>query len=261
MYCSRCRWEPVCSGLPERGPVRGLCCCIIENRDICQPRYMARIPLLLHLFHTFQYYLVLLDSYPGVGPYTYLFCFHRPENNNDYNTIWQECWDSTANMIDKCVSDQAKQSWWNGDHVYQFYAAGLRSLNDPYSHHAQNGLSLGTYLMPSTEGLSCINDCHGFVPNPDWCNKNCGGVNLRRRNRSLSLVLLSRSTENVAQVGNCALPYQLPDYPSAGEAATLPGVQKYYDRDDSISGNNNCNNPRLAGPVPAVRNSLYNSKL
>ncbi|RBQ73022.1 hypothetical protein VDGD_21430 [Verticillium dahliae] len=53
-----------------------------------------------------------------------------PENNNNFNTIWQQCWDSIENIIDKCVDNQAKSGWWNGNHVYQFYKAGVRQLND-----------------------------------------------------------------------------------------------------------------------------------
>lgn len=183
-------------------------------------------------------------------------------SDKDFNTIWQECWDSTQNIIDKCIDNQAKSGWWNGDHVYQFYQAGVRSLNDPAAHHTQNGVSFGSYLEPTTENLSCDTDCCGYIPNGDWCIQNCGGICKRgNRRTSTSRDILSRNVENVAgPVRDCALPYTLPDYPSAGKAEGMNEVQKYYDLDDTISGSNNCDNPRLTGPDPKKPNSDYHSK-
>ncbi|KAK6193972.1 hypothetical protein LQW54_011901 [Pestalotiopsis sp. IQ-011] len=182
-------------------------------------------------------------------------------SNKDFNTIWQECWDSTQNILDKCVDNQAKSGWWNGDHVYQFYEAGVRSLNDPAAHHTQNAVSLGSYLEPTTDGLSCGSDCCGYVPNGDWCIQNCDGT-CKRGNRwtSNSRDILPRGVENVATVGGCKLPYTLPDYPSSEIASGILGVQKYYDRDDTISGSNNCDNPRLTGPGPRKANSNYDTE-
>ncbi|KAM0813307.1 hypothetical protein AB5N19_13300 [Seiridium cardinale] len=183
-------------------------------------------------------------------------------NDDDFDTIWQQCWDSTQNIIDKCVSNQAKVGWWNGDHVYQFYEAGVRSLNDPNAHHTQNGISLGSYLEPSTEGLSCKTDCCGYLPNADWCNQNCGGI-CRRGNRWNSANpknLFARSTATVTKVGGCDLTYTLPDYPSSGTAESISNVQKYYDRDDSVIGSNNCDNPRLTGPVAKVAGNTYDTE-
>jgi hypothetical protein len=35
-----------------------------------------------------------------------------PGNEPDFNTVWQECWDSTDNIINKCVKNSAKGGWW-----------------------------------------------------------------------------------------------------------------------------------------------------
>ncbi|KAF2495331.1 hypothetical protein BU16DRAFT_618169 [Lophium mytilinum] len=166
--------------------------------------------------------------WPGAGP--------------DFNAVWQECWDSTDNIIKKCVKNKAKSGWWNGDHVYQFYQGGLRALNDPNAKHSAQ-TKIESWLEPPTEGLDCNKDCCGLVLNGDWCNQNCGGPTCRRGTRSEHFALRPRATQSVAQVGGCAIPYVLPDYPSSGTASGMPEVVKWYDRDDSVNGNNNCNNP------------------
>ncbi|EEY16773.1 predicted protein [Verticillium alfalfae VaMs.102] len=189
-----------------------------------------------------------------------------PDNNNDFNTIWQQCWDSTENIIDKCVDNRAKSGWWNGDHVYQFYQAGVRQLNDPEAHHTKNNIKIGSYLMPPTDGLSCGKDCHGFIPNPQWCRDNCGARLFARGRRWASSsnnpgsapLLFARATETVNTVGGCNLRYVLPDYPSSGTAENNAAVQKFYDRDDTNHGNgNNCDNPVLTGPVAKVNGHSY----
>ncbi|KAK7750553.1 hypothetical protein SLS62_007529 [Diatrype stigma] len=187
-----------------------------------------------------------------------------PEANDEFETIWQQCWDSTQTIIDKCVSEGARVGWWNGNHVYQFHKAGARPLNDPDAHHTQSGMSLSSYLMPSTDGLNCEADCRGYIPNPQWCNDNCGlierrGILERAASRSVGAIT-PRKTEGVTDVGGCKLSYVLPDYPSSGSAQSLSAVQKFYDRDDSVTGNNNCNNPRLVGPVAKVAGSSYDTE-
>jgi hypothetical protein len=63
----------------------------------------------------------------------------------------------------------------NGDHVYQFYKAGFRPLNDPDAVHKVSitawlptAVPSGTIAKPT-----CEKDCRGFIPNPQWCNENC----------------------------------------------------------------------------------------
>ncbi|KAL1600665.1 hypothetical protein SLS60_007053 [Paraconiothyrium brasiliense] len=188
-----------------------------------------------------------------------------PGDGPDFATVWQECWDSTDNIIKKCVKNSAKSGWWyvlisylavafrvisltirrNGDHVYQFYQGGLRALNDPNAKHTAQ-TKIGSWLEPPTEGLNCNKDCCSMILNPDWCNQNCGGATCRRGTRSEHFALRPRATQSVAQVGGCALPYVLPDYPSSGTASGMQEVVKWYDRDDSVNGNNNCNNPRIS---------------
>ncbi|RDW63247.1 hypothetical protein BP6252_10792 [Coleophoma cylindrospora] len=165
-----------------------------------------------------------------------------PDNGPDYNTIWQECWDSTDNIIKKCVKNNAKNGWWNGDHVYQFYEGGLRPLNDPNAKHTAQ-TTIGSWLEPPTEGLNCGRDCCGMILNLDWCITNCGGATCRRGSLSEQFALRPRATQSVAQVGGCAIPYVLPDYPSSGTASSMQEVVKWYDRNDMVNGNNNCDNP------------------
>ncbi|KAH7083710.1 hypothetical protein FB567DRAFT_499132 [Paraphoma chrysanthemicola] len=167
-----------------------------------------------------------------------------PGDGPDFNTIWQQCWDSTDNIIKKCVKNSAKSGWWNGDHVYQFYQGGLRALNDPTAKHAAQ-TKIGSWLEPPTEGLDCNRDCCGMVLNGVWCNQNCGGPTCRRGTRSEHFALRPRATQSVAQVGGCMIRYVLPDYPSSGTASGKPEVVKWYDRDNSVDGDNNCDNPLI----------------
>lgn len=191
-----------------------------------------------------------------------------PESNDNFNNIWQQCWDSTDHIINKCVKNEAKAGWWNGNHVYQFYAAGLRPLNSPESHHVKDDrIELKSFLEPPAEGLSCSKDCCGYIPNTSWCIENCGGVCKRSRGTSLTPVgllehgIAARATQSVKSVTpGCELQYILPDYPSSGVAAKKPEVQKFYDRNDATSGNNNCDNPRLDGPVAEVTAHKYDSE-
>lgn len=132
----------------------------------------------------------------------------------------------------------------NGDHAYQFYQGGLRALNDPNAKHTAQA-KIGSWLEPPTEGLDCDKDCCSMILNGDWCNQNCGGTTCRRGERSEHFALQPRATEQVNKVGGCALPYVLPNYPSAGAAAKISEIVKWYDRDDSVDGDNNCNNPRI----------------
>jgi hypothetical protein len=205
----------------------------------------------------------------------YLYRSISPVDGPDFNTVWQQCWDSTDNIIKKCVKNDAKSGWWyvtvsslaflfqglslmihrNGDHVYQFYQGGLRALNDPNAKHTAL-TKIGSWLEPPTEGLDCSNDCCGTILNGDWCNQNCGGPTCRRGTRSEHLALRPRAIERVTKVDKCDISYVLPDYPSSGPASGMSEVVKWYDRDDSA----NCNNPviRLFGDKRP--GSKYDSK-
>jgi hypothetical protein len=147
----------------------------------------------------------------------------------------------------------------NGDHVNQFYKGGLRALNDPDAKHTAQ-TKIGSWLEPPTEGLDCNKDCCGVILNGDWCNQNCGGPTCRRGTHSEHFALRPRATERVAQVGGCVLPYVLPDYPSSGPASGMPEVVKWYDRDDSKTVNNNCNNPVIKLFGNSQPRSKYDSK-
>lgn len=62
----------------------------------------------------------------------------------------QECWNSTQNIIERCVQNQANTGWWNGDHWYQFYQLGFRPLNDPGSIHVSSSSSSITAFLTTT---------------------------------------------------------------------------------------------------------------
>ncbi|KAK0713053.1 hypothetical protein B0T26DRAFT_716196 [Lasiosphaeria miniovina] len=193
-----------------------------------------------------------------------------PNNHTDFQADLQECWDRTANIIDECVETQAKVGWWNGlpwwngDHVFQYYGAGLRPLNDPTSYYGQKGKFITNYLMPVANGKTCYNKCcvvNIRVGSSDWCKQNCGVPFCGRPTKARPVPAISaRRTEKVAGVGGCDLPYILPDCPSSGDAEKIGAVQKFYDRDDTPVGNNNCNNPRLAGPAAKKAGSVYDSE-
>jgi hypothetical protein len=42
----------------------------------------------------------------------YLYRSIWPGDGPDFNTLWQQCWDSTDNIIKKCVKSSAKSGWW-----------------------------------------------------------------------------------------------------------------------------------------------------
>ncbi|CAJ2513529.1 Uu.00g016480.m01.CDS01 [Anthostomella pinea] len=183
---------------------------------------------------------------------------------SDYNTLWQECWDSTSSIITKCVNNKPKHGWWNGDHVYQYYEGGVRALYDQNEKHSP----IGSFLEPPTEGLSCDTDCCGAVPNPDWCNANCGGTTCKRGDRYSSPVkatktppvkattLERRAKEVVTEVGGCPISYTLPNYPAAASAAKSAAVQKWYDEDKSVS----CDNPTLSHFTSPPSGSKWNTE-
>lgn len=200
-----------------------------------------------------------------------------PEANKDFGTIWQQCWDSTQHIIDKCVDNQAKEGWWNGNHAYQYYSAGLRSLNDGNAHHTQKGIQISNFLMPSTEGLECHKHCciflDSYADNPEWCEANCNGActsKVRRQDRKLrhgvSRSDFSRADEapvshllkreSVGDVNGCRLQYTLPGYPSAGRAIAAGVPSIWFDVDSS----QNCDNPSLLRANAAVSRGGYNSK-
>ncbi|KAK8134842.1 hypothetical protein PG984_006854 [Apiospora sp. TS-2023a] len=76
-----------------------------------------------------------------------------PGNNDDSDNIGQQCWDSTDYILKDCVKNEAKTGWWNGNHAYQFYSAGLRPLNSPDSDHVKDdGTELQSFLFPPPTG-------------------------------------------------------------------------------------------------------------
>jgi hypothetical protein len=50
-------------------------------------------------------------------------------------TEWQQCWDSTENIINKCINNDPNTGWWNGPDYGQFYQVGFRPLNGQGSKH------------------------------------------------------------------------------------------------------------------------------
>lgn len=66
---------------------------------------------------------------------------------------WQQCWDSTENIINKCVNNGPNKGWWNGPDYGQFYEVGFRAL-DP-AHFPDAGKSDGHLIPP------CEMECSG----------------------------------------------------------------------------------------------------
>ncbi|KAF4313370.1 hypothetical protein GTA08_BOTSDO01005 [Botryosphaeria dothidea] len=48
---------------------------------------------------------------------------------------WQQCWDSTENIIKKCINNGPNKGWWNGPDYGQFYETGFRPLNGEGAKH------------------------------------------------------------------------------------------------------------------------------
>ncbi|KAE9364748.1 hypothetical protein N431DRAFT_520352 [Stipitochalara longipes BDJ] len=155
---------------------------------------------------------------------------------------WQQCWDSTWNIIYDCVKDGPNTGWWNGDYVYQFYQAGVRPLNDKSAKHTS---SITAWPSLPTTGLTCDTNCVGYIPNPDWCAANCPCLTANtvcgaRKTRSQ---LLRRETDS-ATCGAFTISYNLPDYPSTasstsaanppnGAADGIAAISKWWDRLDN----------------------------
>ena len=76
----------------------------------------------------------------------------------------QQCWDSTAYIIDRCIIARDRPTgWWNGDHVYQFYQVGVRPLNFNETFHAKAGDNL-------TSALTTVSTIPSFSTNPFTVN-------------------------------------------------------------------------------------------
>ncbi|KAJ4350342.1 uncharacterized protein N0V89_008963 [Didymosphaeria variabile] len=100
---------------------------------------------------------------------------------------WQDCWDSFANITEKCVKNDPATGWVNGPDDYQFYQSGIRPLNGDGSKHGQldgsNALKDATPsqpspptptetigLSPTGDGINCLsNDQGGWL----W---DCGDI-------------------------------------------------------------------------------------
>lgn len=83
---------------------------------------------------------------------------------------WQECWDSTQSIIDKCVAQGPNEGWWNGDHAYQFNKCGYRPLNSNealYKHNLQG------WLAPKAPVCQEDCDCSDTVPVKCKCICRC----------------------------------------------------------------------------------------
>jgi hypothetical protein len=85
---------------------------------------------------------------------------------------WQDCWDSFANITEKCVKDDPATGWVNGPDDYQFYQSGYRKLNGEGSRHApldgSNALPDADekevaipYTSPGDNGVQCTADDRG----------------------------------------------------------------------------------------------------
>jgi hypothetical protein len=100
----------------------------------------------------------------------------------------------------------------NGNHAYQFYAGGVRPLNDG---NAKNNFKLTSWLGWSTVGLTCANDCHGFIKNSEWCQTSCQSskrhVSPKKgtfSSRRSAPRYLQRRTKD-----KCGISYDFPGYP------------------------------------------------
>lgn len=59
----------------------------------------------------------------------------------------QECFDSTLNIINNCIDNSPNTGFWNGDHVLQFYQAGVRPLNGDGNRQTDIPFPTGTFLQ------------------------------------------------------------------------------------------------------------------
>ncbi|ORY15015.1 glycoside hydrolase superfamily [Clohesyomyces aquaticus] len=69
----------------------------------------------------------------------------------------QQCWDSTAYIIERCMRVPNRHCWWNGNHVFQFYEIGFRPLNTNTSYHGQFDVFLNSSLTPANGSVSVRN--------------------------------------------------------------------------------------------------------
>ncbi|KAG4433054.1 hypothetical protein IFR05_011448 [Cadophora sp. M221] len=91
---------------------------------------------------------------------------------------WQQCWDSTQNIIERCVKEGPNVGWVNGPAEYQFYQGGFRQLNDKSAIHApmsgnalQSTTSAGVVSPSKLAGFTCgsgtggtrLADCFGIL--------------------------------------------------------------------------------------------------
>ena len=48
---------------------------------------------------------------------------------------WQQCWNSTQDIIETCVKNGPNKGWANGPNAYEFFEGGFRPLNDQSAIH------------------------------------------------------------------------------------------------------------------------------
>jgi hypothetical protein len=96
---------------------------------------------------------------------------------------WQQCWDSTQNIIEQCVKEGPNTGWVNGPAVQlphsnlltadkkQFYQGGFRQLNDKSAIHAP--MSGNALQSTTTVGVVSPSNLAGFT-----CGTGTGGTRL-----------------------------------------------------------------------------------
>ncbi|GME22952.1 Glycoside hydrolase family 27 [Neofusicoccum parvum] len=81
----------------------------------------------------------------------------------------QQCWDSTYYIVDGCITSERKtKGWWNGNHVYQFYEAGFRKLNNDKSYHILSAHSSISTHLPAYTGPAVHSAANAsvYMPTP-----------------------------------------------------------------------------------------------
>ncbi|KAH0565674.1 hypothetical protein GP486_000930 [Trichoglossum hirsutum] len=98
-------------------------------------------------------------------------------NSHSQGSEWQQCWDSTQYIIDKCIWGGPNTGWWSGTFQDQFYEAGVRPLNGDGNKHSNHPFDGTSYLgdqppPPDPKRDSCNNDGSGLCPSVgDSCQK------------------------------------------------------------------------------------------
>ncbi|KAI9764141.1 MAG: hypothetical protein M1840_008701 [Geoglossum simile] len=77
---------------------------------------------------------------------------YATRNSHSQGDQWQECWDSTQNIINTCIKNGPNAGWWSGKYENQFYQLGVRPLNGQGNKHTDKPLDPSKHLTqaPST---------------------------------------------------------------------------------------------------------------